>query len=63
MNKRIENKLKRIALDRSDRSDKYDFGLLNWNRMDDNIYVTFLRRDKSGNFMKIYEIYKIDSLI
>ena len=31
--------------------------------MDDNIYATFIRKDKSGNFMKIYEVYKIDWLI
>lgn len=60
MEKRIENKLRRIALDRSG---KYEFGLLNWVRMDDNIYATFIRKDKSGNFMKIYEVYKIDWLI
>ena len=60
MEKRIENKLRRIALDRSG---KYEFGLLNWIRMDDNIYATFIRKDKSGNFMKIYDVYKIDSLI
>ena len=60
MEKRIENKLRRIALDRSG---KYEFGLLNWVRMDDNIYATFIRKDNSGNFMKIYDVYKIDSLI
>ena len=60
MEKRIENKLRKIALDRSG---KYDFGLLSWVRMDDNIYATFIRKDKSGNFMKIYDVYKIDSLI
>ena len=50
-------------MDRTDRSGIYYFGLLDWNREDDNIYVTFLRRDKKGDFMKIYEVYKIDSLI
>ena len=60
MEKRIENKLRRIALDRSG---KYEFGLLNWVRMDDNIYATFIRKDKSGDFMKIYDVYKIDWLI
>ena len=60
MTKKIENKLRRIALDRSG---KYEFGLLNWVRMDDNIYATFIRREKNGGFMKIYEVYKIDWLI
>ena len=61
MEKRIENKLRVIALNRSG---KYEFGLLKWFRgMDDNIYATFIRKDKSGNFMKIHDVYKIDSLI
>ena len=60
MNQRIESKLRRIALDRSG---KYEHGLLSWVRMDDNIYATFIRRDKSGDFTKIYEVYKIDWLI
>ena len=60
MREKIENKLRRIALDRSG---KYEFGLLDWKRMDDNIYVTFLRRDKKGDSMKIHEVYKIDWLI
>lgn len=60
MKQRIENKLRAIALDRSG---KYEFGLLNWVRMDDNIYATFLRRDKDGNFMKIQDVYKIDWLV
>ena len=60
MREKIENKLSRIALDRSG---KYEFGLLDWKRMDDNIYATFLRRDKKGDSMKIYEVYKIDWLI
>ena len=63
MNKIVESKLRRLAMDRTDRSGIYYFGLLDWNREDDNIYVTFLRRDKKGDFMKIYEVYKIDSLI
>ena len=61
MKEKIENKLRRIALDRSG---KYEFGLLKWFKgMDDNIYATFIRRDKKGDFMKIYEVYKIDWLI
>ena len=63
MNKMVESKLRRLAMERSDRSDKYEFGLLNWTRMDDNIYVTFLRRDKSGNYMEIHDVYKLDWLI
>ena len=61
MNRKIENKLRRIALDRSG---KYEFGLLKWFKgMDENIYATFIRKDKNGDFMKIYEVYKIDWLI
>ena len=60
MNQRIESKLRRIALDRSS---KHEYGLLSWTRMDDNIYATFIRRDKGGDFTKIYEVYKIDWLI
>ena len=60
MREKIENKLRRIALDRSG---KYEFGLLDWKRMDYNIYAKFLRRDKKGDSMKIYEVYKIDWLI
>ena len=60
MKERIENKLRRIALDRSG---KYEFGLLDWRRIDDNIYATFLRKDKDGNFMKIQDVYKIDWLV
>ena len=60
MNKKIESKLRRMALDRSG---KCEFGLLSWTRMDDNIYATFIRRDKSGDFAKIYEVYKVDWLI
>ena len=60
MEERIERKLRRIALERSG---KYEFGLLNWVRMDDNIYATFIRKDKDGNFMKIQDVYKIDWLV
>ena len=63
MNKTVESKLRRLAMDRTDRSGKYYFALLSWNRVDDNIYATFLRRDKNGNFMEIHDVYKIDSLI
>ena len=63
MNNKLESKLRRLAMERSDRSDKYYFGLSNWSRVDDNIYVTFLRRDKNGNYMEIHDVYKLDSLI
>ena len=63
MNKMVESKLRRLAMERTDRSGKYYFGLSSWSRVDDNIYVTFLRRDKSGNFMEIHDVYKLDSLI
>ena len=62
MKERIERKLKRIAMSRSEIS-KYEFGLLDWRRINDNIYATFLRKDKDGNFMKIEDVYKIDWLI
>ena len=60
MKERVENKLRKIALDRSG---KYEFGLLNWVRMDDNVFATFIRKDKDGNFMKIQDVYKIDWLV
>ena len=63
MNKMVESKLRRLAMERTDRSGKYYFALSSWNRVDDNIYVTFLRRDKNGNYMEIHDVYKIDSLI
>ena len=63
MNKIVESKLRRLAMDRTDRSGKYYFALLSWNRIDDNIYATFLRRDKNGNFMEIQDVYNINSLI
>lgn len=63
MREKIERKLKRIAINKSEISDKYEFGLLDWRRMDDNIYATFIRKDKDGNFMKIQDVYKIDWLI
>ena len=63
MNKKLESKLRRLAMDRTDRSGKYYLALLDWTREDDNIYVTFLRRDKNGNYMEIHDVYKIDSLI
>ena len=63
MNNKLESKLRRLAMERTDKSDKYYFGLLSWNRVDDNIYATFLRRDKNGNFMKIHDVYKLDWLI
>ena len=62
MRERIEKKLKRIAISRSEIS-KYEFGLLDWRRINDNVYVTFLRKDKDGNFMKIQDVYKIDWLV
>ena len=63
MNNKLESKLRRLAMERTDRSGKYYFALSDWNRVDDNIYVTFLRRDKNGNYMEIHDVYKLDSLI
>ncbi len=61
MREKIEVKLRRIAMDRSGK--KYTFGLSHWVVMDNNVYVTFLRRDTNGNFMNIKEVYDINWLI